>query len=215
MAKSFAGLGATIIDASADLPSSPVEGLMVFQKDTNELKIYDGSSWISMLDTDTPPGLVKIASGTLSGSGVNIVNCFSSDFTNYRMTVTDVAFSVSSDFYFQMLTNTTPVTSGTYYWAFTGVNSNGTGAGTSAVAQAQGYLGVSQGGGNGVFDILKPNLASTTHILCNGSSIYSGAYWSRVGLSAHDVSTAYNGIRLLSYAGVFNSGVYTMYGYKI
>jgi len=55
MAKSFPNTGATVIDATADLPGSPSEGMMVFQKDTNELKIYDGASWISMLDTDNNP----------------------------------------------------------------------------------------------------------------------------------------------------------------
>ena len=52
MAKAFSGLGATICDATADLPSSPVEGLIVFQKDTNELKIYDGAAWIVVSRTD-------------------------------------------------------------------------------------------------------------------------------------------------------------------
>ena len=55
MAKSFPNTGATVIDATADLPGSPSEGMMVFQKDTNELKIYDGASWVSMLDTDNAP----------------------------------------------------------------------------------------------------------------------------------------------------------------
>ena len=55
MAKSFPNTGATVIDATADLPGSPSEGMMVCQTDTNELKIYDGASWVSMLDTDNAP----------------------------------------------------------------------------------------------------------------------------------------------------------------
>ena len=57
MAKSFPNTGATVIDTVADLPaaSAALEGVMMFQKDTNELKICDGSSWISMLDTDNAP----------------------------------------------------------------------------------------------------------------------------------------------------------------
>jgi hypothetical protein len=56
VAKSFPNTGATVIDTVADLPaaSAALEGVMMFQKDTNELKICDGASWISMLDTDTP-----------------------------------------------------------------------------------------------------------------------------------------------------------------
>ena len=57
MAKSFPNTGATVIDSVADLPaaSAALEGVMMFQKDTNELKICDGTSWISMLDTDNKP----------------------------------------------------------------------------------------------------------------------------------------------------------------
>lgn len=56
MAKAFPNTGVTIIDSSSDLTGfSPSEGLMVFQKDTNELKIYDGSAWKSVIDTDSRP----------------------------------------------------------------------------------------------------------------------------------------------------------------
>jgi len=67
MAKSFPNTGATVIDTVADLPaaSAALEGVMMFQKDTNELKICDGSSWVSMLDTDnTPMGAWINTSGT-------------------------------------------------------------------------------------------------------------------------------------------------------
>lgn len=100
MAKSFSGLGATICDAAADLPASPDEGLIVFQKDTNELKIYDGSVWRSVLDTDAPPAMVLLQPTSVSGTGVSVSNgvvsisgtsqvfvngVFSSAFRNYRL----------------------------------------------------------------------------------------------------------------------------------
>lgn len=98
MAKSFSGLGATICDVAADLPSSPVEGLIVFQKDTNELKIYDGSVWCSVLDTDAPPAMVlinptSVTGGTVSNGVVSFSNTaqvfvngvFSNQFRNYRV----------------------------------------------------------------------------------------------------------------------------------
>ena len=100
MAKAFGGLGVTICDAAADLPASPDEGLIVFQKDTNELKIYDGSVWRSVLDTNAPPGLVLVQPTSVSGTGVSVSNglisfsgtsqvfvngVFSSAFKNYRL----------------------------------------------------------------------------------------------------------------------------------
>jgi hypothetical protein len=57
MPRSFSTTGTTIVDTAADIPtaSAAYEGVMVFQKDTNELKICDGSSWISMLNTGNNP----------------------------------------------------------------------------------------------------------------------------------------------------------------
>lgn len=57
MAKSFPNTGATVIDSAADLPaaSAALEGILMFQKDTNELKICDGSSWVSVINTDNTP----------------------------------------------------------------------------------------------------------------------------------------------------------------
>jgi hypothetical protein len=43
--------------------------MMVYQKDTNELKIYDGASWITMLDTDIPPGVWVSTSVSISAGG--------------------------------------------------------------------------------------------------------------------------------------------------
>jgi len=96
MAKSFPNTGATVIDATADLPGSPSEGMMVFQKDTNELKIYDGAVWVSMLDTDTPPAMVLIQPTSVSGctntggnisysatTSMNVNGVFTSAYENY------------------------------------------------------------------------------------------------------------------------------------
>jgi hypothetical protein len=102
VAKAFSGLGATICDATADLPSSPIEGLIVFQKDTNELKIYDGSVWVSVLDTDSPPGIVKITGASFSAvsstPGVFVDNCFTSEFNNYRIMITISAASTNGTY---------------------------------------------------------------------------------------------------------------------
>ena len=90
MAKAFPNTGATVIDSVADLPaaSADLEGVMVFQRDSNELKICDGSSWVSMLDTDTPPGMTLVGSNTFTSStSISLDNVFTSAYTNYRMVI--------------------------------------------------------------------------------------------------------------------------------
>lgn len=100
MAKAFAGLGATVVDNVSDLPSAAasLEGMLVFQKDTNQLKICDGASWVTMLDTDSPPAMTLIQPSSVSGGSVAngvvsfsntaqvfVNGVFSSEFRNYRV----------------------------------------------------------------------------------------------------------------------------------
>lgn len=108
MAKSFPNTGATVIDSAADLPaaSAALEGILMFQKDTNELKICDGASWVSVVDTDTPPAMQLILptsvvngtnnAGNITFSGVSSVSVngvFSSSFDCYKIVGT---FGVSA-----------------------------------------------------------------------------------------------------------------------
>ena len=90
MAKSFPNTGTTVIDAVGDLPASPSEGMMVFQRDTNELKIYDGAVWRSMLDTDTPPGKVLVYANTWSGNPFDVTNVFTSAYANYYVEISNI-----------------------------------------------------------------------------------------------------------------------------
>ena len=117
MAKAFSGLGATICDATADLPSSPIEGLIVFQKDTNELKIYDGASWISMLDTDTPPALVYLSTSTFTNvASATITNCFNTSYDNYKVFITCYGSNVSQQSgRLQIIDTSTTIPGGYYY----------------------------------------------------------------------------------------------------
>lgn len=102
MAKSFPNTGATVIDTSADLPaaSAALEGVMMFQKDTNELKICDGASWISMLDTDTPPifsSRIKTGRATIPANGGQTTVTFASAFPNTNFTLITNGTRGSSD----------------------------------------------------------------------------------------------------------------------
>ena len=75
MAKSFPNTGATVIDSAADLPtaSAALEGILMFQKDTNELKICDGASWVSVSDTNNVGGLAD-ASYNILRNVVHVTN---------------------------------------------------------------------------------------------------------------------------------------------
>lgn len=117
MAKSFPNTGATVIDATADLPGSPSEGMMVFQKDTNELKIYDGASWVSMLDTDTPPALVYLSTSTFTNvASTTITNCFNTSYDNYKVFITCYGSDAAQQSgRLQIIDTSSTITAGYYY----------------------------------------------------------------------------------------------------
>ena len=226
MAKSFPNTGATVIDTSADLPtaSAALEGVMMFQKDTNELKICDGASWISMLDTDVPPAMSVIYSGTFSAStAVNIDSIFTSAYANYRIVFSayHTAIAGTMNVNIQMRTAGTTYSGATYDYgahstfadgtaSLTGANtgsslvgavqSNGTNAGTN-----HGYTSI---------DVYAPNLATWTSTFNNRmafnqppNQFYGGYYVGQVRQT-----TQYDGISFTSANAM--TGAIRVYGYR-
>ena len=63
-------VGNTIVCASTTRPSSPFEGQEIYETDTNQKLIYDGSSWIETGDLDNtngvPSGLAPFFTGWVS-----------------------------------------------------------------------------------------------------------------------------------------------------
>jgi len=219
MAKSFPNTGATVIDATADLPGSPSEGMMVFQKDTNELKIYDGSSWISMLDTDTPTGLVLINSSSLTANVNDITSVFSSTYDFYRIMIRSTASVNETLMYFRFLNGATPITSANYKWA------------SAQMYVGSGFVG---GSGNNADTVWPVCQTSTTNYSTAFIDIYgagtalnktysslnshhqAGDYIdSRYFIGAFTTGTAYTGFRLWANAGGTTfTGTVKVYGYR-
>jgi hypothetical protein len=218
MAKSFPNTGTTVIDAVGDLPASPSEGMMVFQKDTNELKIYDGSSWISMLDTDTPPGIQLLTSNSFSSaSSVNIDTIFSASFINYKLFINITSASGGGSLNFYMRSGTTNIITD-YQWNIQTQEGSSsptanTGTGTSGIL---GYCGYSGGGqwGTTQADIFSPFEAAWTKTLSTSTGVTAGGAGATLsGGTWHKLSTSYNGI-LFFVPSVTITGTYRLYGYR-
>lgn len=221
MAKAFSGLGATICDATADLPSSPIEGLIVYQKDTNELKIYDGAVWVSVLDTDTPPGLVYLNSYTLSGTTTPFQGCFNSSYTNYLILFDNVMLSTGDTIDFQMMSGATNIGTNNYYSQrlyVQGASSGGTAVRTNAAFGSLIYCAATSATQSQGFQVMisNPFVARPTNlnIFGNYNNTSGPTYFLDGWASAHNVSTAYDGIRIYSNGGYTLTGTATLYGYR-
>jgi hypothetical protein len=161
----------------------------------------------------------RVGSGTLSGTATNIVGCFSSDFTNYRIVIDSIVFSTAADLYWQLLDGTTPNT-GQYRWGYLGINAFGTTGNSNSNGSNQAYTGVTVSAGEDgtlrsslTMDIFGPNLAQRT-FANNHAFAYIAANALRIGISMHNVQTAYDGIRFLTASGATVTGNVTIYGYR-
>jgi hypothetical protein len=199
-----------VIDNAAARPASPYEGQMIYQKDTNQILAYDGTSWIMVNDLDTPPGLQLIKTATLSGSSTDIDDIFDSTFRHYRIVISNVTSSVAEYIGFRMRVSATTADT-EYYQAATTTTFGGTvtGNGGSPLTYGRlGYFGIYVG--SITADFLAPNIATSTVV--NYQSLGDSQVWS--GCVQHAVSTAYTGIRILSAAGRTITGNVRVYGYR-
>jgi hypothetical protein len=164
-------------------------------------------------------GLWRVASGTLSGTATNFVDCFTSDYTNYRIVVDSLAWNATGDLYYQMLTGTTPYTSADYFWAMRGYKATGVAFDNGAQSQTIGFLGTGNNGANNLvigscfWDICGPQLSQRTILTGQGSGV-SSEYFGFQGMNAHNVVAAYTGIRLLTNSATTFTGKVTIYGYR-
>ena len=99
-----------VIDSSAQRPASPYEGQVIFQKDTDQMLVWNGTAWvIPNAPAQNPMGLELITPVSVAGTGVSLsgttvtytasttnisVNgVFSSIYTNYCVMLTGSATS--------------------------------------------------------------------------------------------------------------------------
>lgn len=195
------------------------EGMFCYLDDTNTLQSYNGSAWVNMVSSLQPPALVLLASGTLSSSGTNFVGCFSAPFTDFRIVIDKATVATATDLCWALLNGTT-VINNNYYWAYRGLTSSGSTLDQSANNGAVGRFPAGSNGNTGNMnvsvDIYSPNVATTTHMTGVGYMLLPGTseYGSRSGGCAHDVATAYDGIRIQSAGGQTITGTAYIYGYR-
>ena len=168
-----------------------------------------GTEVLTSADTNTylnNGGLVYITEEALnSGSAVNIANCFSSTYDNYRITTQFTRSVAGSGYCFLYLgtTGANHVMSGQYMaW------NNGTRNGDSGSASYCYFTG--QGQNAGVSDVFSPNLAQYSYITNSGNS---PDYASATSVRVAD-TTQYTGLGFSIAVGAFTSGKITVYGYR-
>mgnify|MGYP003655148396 CR=1 FL=1 len=159
-------------------------------------------------------GLVYITSGALSSTATNFVGCFSSTYTNYRITLTGLGIANSASWlYMRYLVGTTPSATA-YFGSHMGLNSVG---GTSYPvwhSATQHYLMNTDSGtqSNGSFDIYNPQASARTGFMGQSTNQQATSFLQYQGGGTHDLSTQHDGLRF--FADYTMNGTVTIHGYR-
>jgi hypothetical protein len=201
-----------VIDNAAARPASPYEGQVIFQKDTDQLLVWNGTAWvIPNSPAQNPMGLELVKSQTI-GSGVSSV------------TVTD-AFSATYDTYKIILTGgTTNTTDSTlslrlgstatgYYLSQPGVNYVGA---TASFASSNNdaywlYVGRALTNGNNMnLEVSAPFLANLTYITGAVGNTNTGRNFS----GYLNNTTSYTAFTVQVDSATITGGTIRVYGYR-
>lgn len=216
MAKAFPGLGATVCDTISDLPTSPTEGMIAYQKDTNELKIHDGSNWITMLDTDTPPACSLLYNQSFGTTTlVTINNVFNSGFRSYKLVYSIVSNQATiNNVIMKLRVSGSDISSGYYnrLWYSDG--------GTTQVANQNNYTSCDWAmyHGNiisaGTIEFFNPSVGAAKTWVWQGGAFGGSTNLSYQGVAYNGSTSAVDGLSLTSSGGSFTSGVIKIYGFR-
>lgn len=164
-------------------------------------------------------GMRFITSGTFTAqSSISINNCFSSDYTNYRVVVGNITQSTTLVMRIRMRLAGTDSSSTSWDYAYTYLYATGGAINTNtATAQTGLYVGDTNLSSNTLasfsFDVFQPFVARRTMWLGIGMNYYN-QFFTMPGGGVHNVETAYDGFTLYTDTGNI-TGNYQVYGYTI
>lgn len=206
----LAGLKPGVVDNTAARPSTPFEGQMIFQKDTDQLLIWNGTAWvIPNQTTQNPQGLELIKSQTIGTavSSVVVSDVFSSTYNHYLIKASGGVASTVINFNIQLGSTTSGYK---YQLLFGGWNNTASAEGSTAASSFR-YCG---GGDTTGFDshaeIMSPFESKYTRGLSSETATGDG------GFSIHvlPTSTSFTGFTFIPTSGTITGGTIRVYGYR-
>ena len=199
---------------STTRPTSPYEGFLIYETDTNRVLVWDNAAWVMIADTDQPPGLQHIKTQTIGSAvaSVTVSDAFSADFDNYRIIVSGGSGSTAATLQLQLGSST----SGYYAALATFAYSNGafTGYGDNNSAQWT-YAGASHTGGLSMDVVLyQPFAAIRTGYSTIGRTDTRTTGSGSFGQGFHDSATSYSSFIISPNTGTMTGGTIRVYGFR-
>jgi hypothetical protein len=216
---------------STTRPTTPYDGMVIYETDTDRVAVYDGSSWVYKTNATAPVDTamaVMINPTSVAGTGVSLsggkvsftsastisVNgCFSSTYTNYRVVINAKYGSTSDTLRLRMRSSGTDNSAGYYthsiYTTHTGGPSRAYDANIS-----NGYIGwVSDLTYNIMLEFSNPFAAEYTGWVAHANGI--GTQTAIVGTlwGFHYAQTSYDGFTIFPPSSTV-TGSLRVYGYR-
>jgi len=200
------------ICTSSTRPTTPYEGQVIYETDTNRVLVWDNAAWVAPNSTTTnPPALEFIKSQTVGTtvSSVTVTNAFSSDYDNYKIIISGIDTTNSFGNQFQMrLANA----ANHYGSIYADLYNGGVSQFYRTNAQNQFWMGFCSPDNdlNVTFDIINPQKAfrTTWNGFYHGSAVmgWLSGYYS--------LTTQFTDVTFLVDVGTMTGGTIRVYGYR-
>jgi len=99
-----------VIDNTAARPASPYEGQVIFQKDTDQLLVWNGTAWvIPNSPAQNPTGLEFVSTTTVGTavSSVTVSGAFSATYDHYVVNIVNMSMNSGGNYLRMALNNVT------------------------------------------------------------------------------------------------------------
>lgn len=199
---------------STTRPTSPFNGQVIYETDTKQTLVWQGTAWVMLTDADTPPSieLVKTESFTTQDP-YDLTNIFSSNYRYYKILMEVTGSSVSA-LSAQFLSGTnTPYTLANYYRYGFYVSGAGTYTGFSQATQTNMFITNSTTAHASPVEmtIFSPNTTDRKYVMLQSFDPNSG-----LQIVLHhqcDTNTQFTGLRFDAATGSI-SGRVRVHGYR-
>lgn len=202
---------------STTRPQSPYNGFVIYETDTKQTLVWQGSAWVMLTDADQPPGLQLVTTHTFTNQATtNIENCFPQEFNCFRF-VAQVGTVSGGGYMTARLLDGSSASTSNYVSKSNWLNlQTSTRTFDDADARTDRFsIGTIGDGANTIntFELLNPNKALVTSMSGSGVGYFGTTQWLQVNGGLHTFTFAYNGFQLIA-NGPNISGTVKIYGYR-
>lgn len=205
-----------VITNASERPASPYEGQCIYQLDTNQMLVWNGSAWvIPNQNTTNPDGLELIKIDTVtSGTSKEITDVFSSSYKNYLIKINNfnTTGAIGLNFRIGPFSN-----SSNYYWGgtYTTYDTNAVAgeSGNNTSSWATGAVGTGTAGSSTI-QLTSPFETTQTSYSCTSVDARVGGAGNRTYSGFQNNSNSYTSFTLILGSYSFLSCNVVVYGYR-